>query len=364
MPLQPPKDPQNRNSTQGREPSMSQPVRRYPIPQSSAVKQEPRYTQDERSSEGIRRYPKSQTNSPRNSTSNRRSEGAPRPTNERKNPASRTRPTQHKANNKPHEEPPSEAVVFFKVLFKLLLLIIFICVFVYVAFRLLVPFVPYSFEEKISHNIVKMMGSTDDEKYVHARNELQTLAENLATHMNAPPDMPLRIHISPDRDMNAFATLGGHIFINQGTINAVTSENALAMVLAHEIAHVKNRDPLTGLGTSTLLTLAMTVVTGSDSGFTMVSNLAGLSFSRQQESNADRDALIALRSYYGHALGADEFFSKILRQDRGGSSPVFLNSHPDTANRIHLIKQAQVEVQTYGTLTPLSSRIRNIQNKK
>lgn len=364
MPFQTPKDSHKRGSEKNQGTSMSQTVRRYPTSQSSSIEDDALYPQKERPSESVRRYPKPQANNTRNSTPSKRGERMPRSTRTQQSSAYKSRSAHHNRNNASYDEQPSETVVFFKILLKLFLLFIFICVFVFVAFRLLVPFVPYSFEEKISHNIVKMMGPTEDEKYFYVRNELQTLAESLASHMNAPPDMPLHIHISPDRDMNAFATLGGHIFINQGTIDAVTSENALAMVLAHEIAHVKNRDPITGLGTTTLFTLAMAVVTGSDSGFTMVSNLAGLSFSRRQESNADKDALIALRSYYGHTLGADEFFSEILRQDGGASPPIFLSSHPDTANRIQIIKQAQVEVQTYGTLTPLSPRIRNIQNKK
>ncbi|WP_010254786.1 M48 family metalloprotease [Treponema primitia] len=40
-------------------------------------------------------------------------------------------------------------------------------------------------------------------------------------------------------EINAFATSGGHIFITRGLLNCAKSEDALAAVLAHEIAHIQ-----------------------------------------------------------------------------------------------------------------------------
>jgi predicted Zn-dependent protease len=39
-------------------------------------------------------------------------------------------------------------------------------------------------------------------------------------------------------EINAFATLGGHIFVTLGLVEAADSEDALAAVIAHEIAHI------------------------------------------------------------------------------------------------------------------------------
>jgi predicted Zn-dependent protease len=46
------------------------------------------------------------------------------------------------------------------------------------------------------------------------------------------------IFILDSPEINAFATPGGHIFVTRGLIQAVESEDALAAVIAHEIAHV------------------------------------------------------------------------------------------------------------------------------
>jgi predicted Zn-dependent protease len=48
-------------------------------------------------------------------------------------------------------------------------------------------------------------------------------------------------------EINAFATPGGHIFITRGLIKAVESEDALAAVIAHEIAHIQLRHGITAV---------------------------------------------------------------------------------------------------------------------
>ena len=70
---------------------------------------------------------------------------------------------------------------------------------------------------------------------------------------------------APSNVPNAFATLGGHIAVTSGLYRRMPSENALALVLAHEIAHVSARDPISALGGSATLALlvALAVVAGS-----------------------------------------------------------------------------------------------------
>ena len=60
--------------------------------------------------------------------------------------------------------------------------------------------------------------------------------------------MKLRVHYVDTAVPNAFAALGGHIAVTRGLYESVQSENALALVLAHEIAHVRARDPIAGIG--------------------------------------------------------------------------------------------------------------------
>jgi predicted Zn-dependent protease len=72
------------------------------------------------------------------------------------------------------------------------------------------------------------------------REYLNSICSALA--VNSPnPELYNGYHVlvldSPE--INAFATPGGHIFISRGLIQAVESEDALAAVIAHEIAHIQ-----------------------------------------------------------------------------------------------------------------------------
>ena len=48
-----------------------------------------------------------------------------------------------------------------------------------------------------------------------------------------------QFHLAPDDDLiNAFALPGGHVFVGQGLLDRMTSEDELAFVLGHEVEHI------------------------------------------------------------------------------------------------------------------------------
>lgn len=51
-------------------------------------------------------------------------------------------------------------------------------------------------------------------------------------------------------EINAMATPGGHIFVSRGLIRAVNSEDALAAVIAHEVAHIQLRHSISAIKAS------------------------------------------------------------------------------------------------------------------
>jgi predicted Zn-dependent protease len=172
---------------------------------------------------------------------------------------------------------------------------------------------------------------------------LQQLAERLAAAENLPAEMRVTVHYV-DRDIvNAFATLGGHVVVFRGLLEKMPDENALAMVLAHEIAHVKHRHPIQALGRGVVLGVALSIVTSATGSQSLGSVLgdAGLltvlSFNRAQEEEADHAALAALARHYGHVAGADTFFSMVEQlPERVGKQnvPTFLSTHPLSRKRI------------------------------
>ena len=59
-----------------------------------------------------------------------------------------------------------------------------------------------------------------------------------------PHSYEFRFYIVNDSDPNAFAMPGGYVYITTGLLKMIESEDELAAVLAHEIAHVNKRHPM------------------------------------------------------------------------------------------------------------------------
>jgi len=151
---------------------------------------------------------------------------------------------------------------------------------------------------------------------------------------------PLDVHLIDLDDANAFAFPGGRIFIFNGLLDKVVSENGLSFVLAHELAHFKNRDHLRGMGRGIVFTAVSALLTGAGSDFTQLfaptANFSQAQYSQERESKADEQALQVLGCYYGHAGGATEFF-EAMKPDDDKTSNVFghyFSSHPEAVERI------------------------------
>jgi len=221
--------------------------------------------------------------------------------------------------------------------------------------------IPFSYEQEIAGDIGHDV--SDNPAQAAIERELQSLAEGLAKHMQLPPEMRIRVHYVDDDTVNAFATLGGHVIMFRGLLEKMPNENALAMVLAHEIAHVRHRDPIVSLGRGVVVGLALAAITGvsgsnlSDSVFGSAGTLTALSFSRNQERAADTSAVAAVAAHYGHVNGATAVFDLFsrLEAEHPLKPPEFMASHPNSSGRRDgIAEQADLhDWPTEGILTPL-----------
>ncbi|ARU04473.1 hypothetical protein CCO03_07110 [Comamonas serinivorans] len=218
---------------------------------------------------------------------------------------------------------------------------------VYLGARWLAPFLPFAWEQRMAAPVMaywqgEATPGGDARLATQRQAWLQALADRLRPALQMPADMPVTVHWRASEDPNAFATLGGHVVIHQGLLDRVDSENAVAMVLAHEMAHVKHRDPIVALGGGLAVSLALqALLGGSGVASEAAATLSQLSFSRQQERDADAAALAALRTTYGHVADADAFFARMLCEQRGAAAPEFLQTHPDTAARLQAIRAGE-----------------------
>jgi predicted Zn-dependent protease len=186
---------------------------------------------------------------------------------------------------------------------------------------------------------------------------LQQLSNQLQEHNTDP--LPVTLHYIDSEMVNAFATLGGHIFVTRGLLAILPDENSLAMVLAHEVAHVQHRDPIVALGRGLTLGLALMSITGNGDGALAqqllgeVNLLVGLSFSRDAETTADVAALESLLQHYGHVASADQLF-QYLQQHQGDELIEWFSTHPLHDHRIAMVEQFAAEHRSNQIdITPL-----------
>ena len=157
---------------------------------------------------------------------------------------------------------------------------------------------------------------------------------------------PLRVELMASSQANAMAAPGGRVIVLDGLLAKVRSENGLAFVLAHELAHFKNRDHLSGLGRGMVLTALTAVLTGADSGLTRLlapaTEFGVARYSQKRELQADELALQALVCRYGHVGGADEFFTAMAEEQFLGGIGSYFDSHPEASERIKKLEEAAV----------------------
>jgi predicted Zn-dependent protease len=151
-------------------------------------------------------------------------------------------------------------------------------------------------------------------------------------------------------DINAFAAPGGLIFVTRGMIRCCAGENALAAVLAHEIAHVQGKDALRAIKRSRT-TEALAIIGGeavkhvgggelaqlsnifADSIGDIMSTMVNNGYSRTLEYQADKTAISILsRTGYDPAGLPDMLAEMQKRLTPGGAD--FAKTHPAPQDRI------------------------------
>lgn len=177
-----------------------------------------------------------------------------------------------------------------------------------------------------------------------------------------------------DRQINAFATLGGYVGMNAGLVLTADDEGQMASVLSHEIAHVTQAHVLRSVERAQkdsipiLLAMLGAIALAQSSGgnssddaaMAALASAQGLmaqrqiDYTRSNESEADRIGIRTLdRAGYDPNAAAAMFqrMQYAFRSNRGGDrerTPDYLQTHPVTTTRIAEAKEraAQLGKQT------------------
>ena len=170
-------------------------------------------------------------------------------------------------------------------------------------------------------------------------NYINRIGQELA-QKSGRPDIPYTFQVVDDDSVNAFATMGGYVYMNTGLIKKAENEAELASVVAHEIGHIVGRHSLEQMRERAIAQGVLTAA-GLDRsqavqiGVELAVNRAN---SRQDELEADRFGLDNLTDAGYAPSGMVSFMEKLLEQ--GSSVPTFLSTHPATEERIERLEAA------------------------
>ena len=170
-------------------------------------------------------------------------------------------------------------------------------------------------------------------------NYINSIGQQLA-RTSQRPNIPYTFQVVDDKSINAFATMGGYVYINTGLILKADNEAELASVIGHEIGHIVGRHAIeqmreTAIAQGVLSTAGLDTSQAVQIGVNLALTRRN---SRQDELEADRFGLENLTKAGYAPSGMLGFMQKLLEAG-GSSTPAFLSTHPATSERIKLLEQ-------------------------
>ncbi len=190
---------------------------------------------------------------------------------------------------------------------------------------------------------VKLHPSREANAYVDG------IGQKLA-RVSARPSIKYTFQVVQDENINAFATMGGYVYINSGLMKIADNEAQLAGVIGHEIGHITGRHSIEQLK-QRMIASGISSLAGVDQN-TLAQVGVELALRRPQsrtdEYDADRRGLDNLiRANYAPSA-MPEFMKKL---NSASNPPTFLSTHPSSPDRVANLQRltpVQYRSQTYG----------------
>jgi predicted Zn-dependent protease len=170
------------------------------------------------------------------------------------------------------------------------------------------------------------------------QNYVVEIGERLLPHSDRANELTYTFQVLQDDQINAFATMGGYVYVTTGLIAFADNEAQLASVIGHEIGHIDGKHLLQQIRADAVRQ-GIVRAAGLDPDRIAqigVELLLTLPNSREDEYDADQRGLSMLGDA-GYAQSAmPDFMQKLA--DQGGSPPEFLSTHPDPGNRVEALE--------------------------
>ena len=169
-------------------------------------------------------------------------------------------------------------------------------------------------------------------------------------------DVPYNLKIVDSNDINAFTTLGGYIYVNEGTLDFAQSDDELASVIGHETGHDEHRHAVTFNNKANILNVLFGIGSLFSPFLYRFGQLAQAGLlakqSRIDELEADRYGLY-LMSKTGYDPDAAVSFMKhlgALHDEHDSIVDKYFQDHPGVPDRVaHLVGYPELDPKTRTT---------------
>lgn len=216
-------------------------------------------------------------------------------------------------------------------------------------------------------------GGTDIELVRRVGNDLRKAVEVYYKSKNMEKDLKnfaWEFNVVDDpKTINAFCMPGGKVVVYTGILKVTQNEDALAVVMGHEIAHALanhgNERMSQGLVAQlglTSLELALSQKPAETRNLLMTAAGAGaqvgvlLPFSRKHESEADEIGLYLMAMAGYDPNEAAPFWGRMEKMAGGGSRPPeFLSTHPNPVKRSEQLKSLVPKARAYAQKYPVQT---------
>jgi Zn-dependent protease with chaperone function len=189
---------------------------------------------------------------------------------------------------------------------------------------------------------------------------VQGIAGNLWNQVSRK-DVPYSVKIIKDSQINSFATMGGFVYVNEGLIDFVQSDDELASVIGHETGHIERRHVLTTYSKAEILNILF----GIASIFSpIIYEFGGLAeaglmakVSREDEIQADRYGLqlMSRAGYDPESMVTMMAHLGVLQSEHNDAVSKYLEDHPDPQARVaHLMGYPELDPTT---VTPVQELV-------
>jgi|HubBroStandDraft_4_1064222.scaffolds.fasta_scaffold00002_264 predicted Zn-dependent protease len=181
---------------------------------------------------------------------------------------------------------------------------------------------------------------------------VQGIAGNLWNQVQRK-DVPYSVKVIKDAQINSFATMGGFVYINEGLVDFVQSDDELASVIGHETGHIERRHVITTNSKAEILNILF----GIASIFSpIIYEFGGLAeaglmakIERGDELQADRYGLqlMSRAGYDPESMVTMMAHLGVLQEEHSDAVSKYLEDHPDPAARVaHLMGYPELDPTT------------------